>query len=120
MATQTKTTATTTSPVGTSSGLPSPGGYGVGVVGYDKGDGFRLSAKTCLAMLARLDDLEVEQEIEYLNAYYPDIANRTRLQGIEAKRNFLEKNLNSTFHVESNKIVSNFNLLLESFFRCYS
>ncbi len=89
MASQTNVTATTTSPVGTSSGLFSPGGYGVGVVGYDKGDGFRFSAKTCLALLARLDDKEVDQEIDYLNAYYPDIASRTRLHGTEGKRAFL-------------------------------
>lgn len=52
-----------------------PGGYGAG---YRAGDGFRLSARTCLTLLSKLSDDELDHELDFLNAYYPDMAHRTR------------------------------------------
>ena len=94
--------------------LHSHGGSGDGL-GYDLRDGFRLSAKTCLALLSRLSEQELDEELDYLAAYYPDLANRTRIKGgKEAKQNFLQFNLFCTLQKENDKIVKNINLLLRS------
>ena len=90
-------------------------------MGYDLRDGFRLSAKTCLAVLDRLSDEELDNELDYLAAYYPDLANRTRIKGgKEAKQQFLQSNLICTLQNENDKIVKNINLLLRSVSDCRS
>ena len=50
--------------------LLSPGGYGVGQ-SYDAGDGFRFSSKTCLAVLQRLSEKELDDEISRLHLPKP-------------------------------------------------
>lgn len=76
-----------------------PGGYGVGQ-GYEPGDGFRLSAKTCLAFLPRLSEKELDDEIDFIKAYHADLAVRTRVKGVDGKRAYLEGLLNNTFRNE--------------------
>ena len=109
-----QTDATTLSSVDPTE-LQPPGGSGKGL-GYDLRDGFRLSAKTCLAVLDRLSEAELDDELDYLQAYYPDLASRTRLKGgKDAKQTFLQSNLFCTLQKENDKIVANMNLLLKSF-----
>ena len=93
--------------------LPSTGGCGVGQ-GYDVGDGFRFSAKTCLSVLERLTEDELDDEINFIKAYHSDLSVRTRVKGVESKRAYLESLLNKTFRTENDKIVNNLNLVLDS------
>ncbi len=59
--------------------------------------------------LPRLSSDELDHELQH-----PELASRTRIKGDEGKKKFLAHHLNNTFYVENDKIVSNFNKLLES------
>ena len=107
------TSASQTDPGALPLGSHSPGGLGAGM-GYEEGDGFRLSAKTCLAILHMLTDVQLDEEIKLHTAYNPTAAKRTRFKGEEEKRDFLRKQLNNTFRAENDRVVNNFHLLLES------
>ena len=84
------------------------------VGGYGEGDGFRFSARTCLALLPLLDEQTIDNEITFLGSYNvapPSFRPRT----IEGKREMLKLQLCSTLCAETDKIVQNFDSLRASF-----
>ena len=86
------------------------------VGGYGKGDGFRFSARTCLAILPLLDESTLDSEISMLEKYTlsPGLAPSFRPRGVEGKRDYLMHHLCSTLCVETDKITQNFDLLRDS------
>ena len=100
-------TSPTTDPGVTPPGSLPPGGYG-------EGDGFRFSARTCIAILPLLTEEQLDKEISYLMKYNPTAISHLRIKGVEGKREHLKNHLSSTLCTEIDKIVTNYDELLSS------
>ena len=78
------------------------------VGGYGVGDGFRFSARTCLAMLPLLPEAALDDEISYLENYNLATTHPSfRPRGVDGKRDFLKLHLCNTLCAESDKINRN-------------
>ena len=87
--------------------LPVGGGYGTG-------DGFRFSARTCLALLPLLEETAIDYELTFLESY--NLAPCSfRPRSIEGKREALKLKLCTTLCAETDRIVANMGSLRSSF-----
>ena len=74
--------------------------------------GYTLSARTCLAVLDKLDETQLDYELKFIKTRYPSF--QPKAKNKQSKLDLIKSLINKTLKLECNSILDSYNALLNS------